>query len=401
MSFYSKKFAVFRPAEPPKIVGLAGATTDSLRRLSGSSLDEGQDIRNLHLPEVAAAPSNFVPDLPRIAECRSPRSETVRLSSFSLFYDGRSRMALTRYRNCFRDPRLCAACLTNWSIPNRERFFLLQEKVSVNLNMIYHVLSKRIKFSILWNNVKTAKTVLFKFCWIIYIKCEMNVLYGYKISSIWSLNSGLKTDASRLLKNSLTSGLKKLSENLRLKSSFFSSNLFAYLTHRYFYIHGHTVIAEQLKNSGRNGTKRDESSMRIDNEFPRNADFNINCQTFYFDGFLWPIPSSSFWMLPRSPLPPLLHFFDTSPFLTSWKNVSQRALSLFPGSDARFIDTFFSERTYPTVPGIDGPFSKVCLPSTSSSPTPSFGSFLSPLSRGAAETLTKFFLRRNMKHPYE
>lgn len=99
---------------------LAGATADSLLRLSGSSLDEGQDIRNLHLPEVAAAPSNFVPDLPRIAECRSPRSETV--SSFSLFYDGRSRMALTRYRNCFRDPRLCAACLTNWSIPNKEWF---------------------------------------------------------------------------------------------------------------------------------------------------------------------------------------------------------------------------------------------------------------------------------------
>lgn len=123
LPFHSKKFAVSRPAEPPKIVGLAGATTDSLRRLSGSSLDEGQDIRNLHLPEVVAAPSNFVPDLPRIAECRSPRSETVRLSSFSLFYDGRSRMALTRYRNCFRDPRLCAACLTNWSIPNRERFF--------------------------------------------------------------------------------------------------------------------------------------------------------------------------------------------------------------------------------------------------------------------------------------
>jgi len=41
---------------------------DSLPRLSGSSLDEGQDIRNLHLPEVAAAPSNFIPDLPRIAE---------------------------------------------------------------------------------------------------------------------------------------------------------------------------------------------------------------------------------------------------------------------------------------------------------------------------------------------
>lgn len=113
MPFYSKKLAISWRAKPPKIVGLAGATADSLPRLSGSSLDEGQDIRNLHLPEVAAAPSNFVPDLPRIAECRSPRSETVRLSSFSLFYDGRSRMALTRYRNCFRDPRLCAACLTN------------------------------------------------------------------------------------------------------------------------------------------------------------------------------------------------------------------------------------------------------------------------------------------------
>jgi len=84
---------------PPKIVSLAGA--ESLARLSGSSLDEGQDIRNLHLPEVAAAPSNFVADLPRIAECRGPRSETTKLSSFSLFYDGRSRTALTRYRNCF------------------------------------------------------------------------------------------------------------------------------------------------------------------------------------------------------------------------------------------------------------------------------------------------------------
>lgn len=110
-----------RRAEPPKIVSLAGAAADSLPRHSGSSLDEGQDIRNLHLPEVAAAPSNFVPDLPRNVECRSPRSETTKLSSFSLFYDGRSRMALTRYRNCFRDSRLCAACLTNPSISNKER----------------------------------------------------------------------------------------------------------------------------------------------------------------------------------------------------------------------------------------------------------------------------------------
>jgi len=52
---------------------------------------------------------------------------------------------------------------------------------------------------------------------------------------------------------------------------------------------------------------------------------------------------------------------SASLFRTNWKNVSRRALSLFPGSDARFMDTFFSERTYPTVPGIDGPFSRVCL----------------------------------------
>lgn len=99
--FCSNKLAVSRRTVPPKIVSLAGAAADSLPRHSGSSLDEGQDIRNLHLPEVAAAPSNFVADLPRIAECRSPRSETTKLSSFSLFYDGRLRTALTRYRNCF------------------------------------------------------------------------------------------------------------------------------------------------------------------------------------------------------------------------------------------------------------------------------------------------------------
>ncbi|KYN13327.1 hypothetical protein ALC57_14340, partial [Trachymyrmex cornetzi] len=66
--FHSKKLAISWRAKPPKIVGLAGAMVDSLPRLSGSSLDEGQDIRNLHLPEVAAAPSNFVLDLPRIAD---------------------------------------------------------------------------------------------------------------------------------------------------------------------------------------------------------------------------------------------------------------------------------------------------------------------------------------------
>ncbi|KYM75793.1 hypothetical protein ALC53_13857 [Atta colombica] len=66
--FYSKKLAISWRAKPPKIVGLAGAIADSLPRFSGSSLDEGQDIRNLHLPEVAAAPSNFVLDLPRIAD---------------------------------------------------------------------------------------------------------------------------------------------------------------------------------------------------------------------------------------------------------------------------------------------------------------------------------------------
>lgn len=51
-------------------------------------------------------------------------------------------------------------------------------------------------------------------------------------------------------------------------------------------------------------TKRDESSMRLDNEFPRNADFSINYQTsFYFDGFLWPILSSfSFGRCRDSPL---------------------------------------------------------------------------------------------------
>jgi len=134
--FHSKKLAISWRAKPPKIVGLAGAIADSLPRFSGSSLDEGQDIRNLHLPEVAAAPSNFVLDLPRIAECRSPRSETVRLSSFSLFYDGRSRMALTRYRNCFRDSRLCAACLTNWSTSNKERIFFFSKRKLVLTSMI-------------------------------------------------------------------------------------------------------------------------------------------------------------------------------------------------------------------------------------------------------------------------
>lgn len=46
----------------------------------GSSLDEGQDTRNLHLPEVVARHLRIsVPDLPRIDESaaeRSPRSKT-------------------------------------------------------------------------------------------------------------------------------------------------------------------------------------------------------------------------------------------------------------------------------------------------------------------------------------
>lgn len=70
---------VFVEIPPPKIVDLAASASVRARetereseRFPGSSLDEGQDIRNLHLLEVAAAPSNFVADLPRIAECRAP-----------------------------------------------------------------------------------------------------------------------------------------------------------------------------------------------------------------------------------------------------------------------------------------------------------------------------------------
>lgn len=62
---------VFEEIPRPKIVDLVARASDSFARLSGSSLDEGQDIRNLHLLEVAAAPSNFVADLPRIVECRA------------------------------------------------------------------------------------------------------------------------------------------------------------------------------------------------------------------------------------------------------------------------------------------------------------------------------------------
>ncbi|KYN36589.1 hypothetical protein ALC56_09076 [Trachymyrmex septentrionalis] len=78
---------------------------DSLPRLSGSSLDEGQDIRNLHLPEVAAAPSNFVLDLPRIAECRSPRSETVRLSRGSWLLREKRRKRAERRAAEFKELR--------------------------------------------------------------------------------------------------------------------------------------------------------------------------------------------------------------------------------------------------------------------------------------------------------
>ena len=138
--------------------------------------------------------------------------------------------------------------------------------------------------------------------------------------------------------------------------------------------------------------------MRIHNEFLRNADFNINCETsFYFDVF----PLFPFRMLLQSfpPLPLTRHFFNASLFLTNWKNVSRRALSLFPGSC--FMDTFFSERTYPTVLGIDGPFSRVC-PSLYLFSYAKFRILaLATLSRGAAEMLTKFFLRCNMKHPYD
>ncbi|EZA47196.1 hypothetical protein X777_16458 [Ooceraea biroi] len=79
---------------------------DSLPRISGSSLDEGQDIRNLHLPEVAAAPSDFVADLPRIAECWSLRSETTRLSrGSSLLKAKKRRREEVRRATEFKEPR--------------------------------------------------------------------------------------------------------------------------------------------------------------------------------------------------------------------------------------------------------------------------------------------------------
>jgi len=86
------------------------------------------------------------------AECRSPRSETTRLSSFSLFYDGRSRMALTRYRNCFRNSRLWAACLTNRSISDKKRPFVSSKRRRISKLKRYNsTIKKRGNCLTLWD----------------------------------------------------------------------------------------------------------------------------------------------------------------------------------------------------------------------------------------------------------
>ena len=84
---------------------------------AGSSLDEGQDTRNLHLPEVVARHLRIsLADLPRIDETESIALVLLRsnnehehrcLSGFSLFYDRPSRISLTRWS--------CDNCTSRWS----------------------------------------------------------------------------------------------------------------------------------------------------------------------------------------------------------------------------------------------------------------------------------------------
>lgn len=114
--------------------------------------------------------------------------------------------------------------------------------------------------------------------------------------------------------------------------------------------------------------------MRIDNEFPRNVDFNINCQApFHFDSFLW--PPLSFSDIAATPSISHSYFSRYISFPHSQLRKCLMMRSLFPGSNARFMSAFFPKRTYPTVPGIDGPLSKVCPLRTAYSSSSSFSSF--------------------------
>lgn len=121
--------------------------------------------------------------------------------------------------------------------------------------------------------------------------------------------------------------------NLRLES--FHSNLHSRsrLSHASIFLHPqsdrHRGIVKNLRRM-----KRDESSAYIWESamrFPRNADFNINCQTlFHFDSFLWPFhpsplcPPPPFTFGCRRKLSPFVHvvFPDASLFLIGWKNAS-------------------------------------------------------------------------------
>lgn len=84
--------------------------------------------------------------------------------------------------------------------------------------------------------------------------------------------------------------------------------------------------------------------MRIDNEFPRNADFSINWQTFISAVFsdLSSHPLFIFRTLPQFPVSSM-HLFS----LRIGKTSHGRAFFLFPGSDARFMDTFFFWKDLP------------------------------------------------------
>lgn len=121
--------------------------------------------------------------------------------------------------------------------------------------------------------------------------------------------------------------------------------------------------------------------MRIHNEFLRNADFNINCETsFYFDVF----PLFPFRML-RQSFPPLPLTVISSTHLFSLRTGKTSHDAPFPFSQAHALWThFFLKGPTPRFSESMGRSQESALPSISS-PTPSFGSLLLPLSQEAQQ----------------